>query len=184
MQSQNINVLTRSLKFKQLGVKLQNSQNSSKFLMFFAKSQRREHCDSKIIHVILNWIAESIDSGDFLAGVMRRLCVCVWCVCVCVMCDVVNQKHFLKTGRNFQRIKALIEILLLSSLWGARSCSWTDSQPVHVSGGLWVEHEHIDSRLFGPLRARLKGILEFTMTSTRYDDEHFEKNNTWMFQKV
>ena len=30
MQSQNVNILTRSLKFKQLGVKLQNLQNSNK----------------------------------------------------------------------------------------------------------------------------------------------------------
>ena len=77
MQPHNVNVLTGSLKFKRLGAKLQNSQNPGKFLMFFAKSQRREHCDSEVIHVTLNWIAESIDSGDFLAGVMRRLSVCV-----------------------------------------------------------------------------------------------------------
>ena len=79
MQSQNINVLTRSLKFKQLGVKLQNPQNPSKFLMFFVKSQRREHCDSEVIHVILNQAAESIDSDDFLAGVIRRLHVYMMC---------------------------------------------------------------------------------------------------------
>ena len=77
MQSQNVNVLTRSLKFKHFDVKLLNSQNSSKFLMFFVKSQRRKHYDSEVIHVIFNWIAESIDLGDFLARMMRRLFVCV-----------------------------------------------------------------------------------------------------------
>ena len=54
MQSQNVNVLTKSLKFKQLDVKLQNLQNPGKFLMFFVKSQRREHCDSEVINVTLN----------------------------------------------------------------------------------------------------------------------------------
>ena len=48
--------------------------------MFFAKPQRREHHDSEVIHVILNQAAESIDSGDFLANVMRMLCVCVYVV--------------------------------------------------------------------------------------------------------
>ena len=82
MQSQNVNVLTKSLKFKQLDVKLQNPQNSIKFLMFFVKPQRREHCDSEIIHVTLNWIIKSIDSGDFLTKMMRKLFVYVynvWC---------------------------------------------------------------------------------------------------------
>ena len=54
MQPQNVNVLTGSLKFKQLGAKLLNPQNPGKFLMFFAKPQRREHCDSEVIHVALN----------------------------------------------------------------------------------------------------------------------------------
>ena len=66
-------------KFKiwELGAKLQNPQNPGRFLMFFAKPQRREHRDSEVIHVILNQAAESIDSGDFLGVVVRRLFVCV-----------------------------------------------------------------------------------------------------------
>ena len=47
--------------------------------MFFVKPQRRKHCDNEIIHVILIQTAESIDSINFLARVMRRLHVCVWC---------------------------------------------------------------------------------------------------------
>ena len=45
--------------------------------MFFAKPQRREHRDSEIIHATLNRAAESTDSDDFLAGVLRKLFVCV-----------------------------------------------------------------------------------------------------------
>ena len=77
MQPQNVNVLTGSLKLKRLGAKLQNPQNSGKFLMFFVKSQRREHRDSEVIHVIFIQAAESIDSVNSFAGVMRRLHVCV-----------------------------------------------------------------------------------------------------------
>ena len=77
MQSQNVNVLTESLKFKQLDVKLQNPQNPNKFLMFFVKPQRREHRDSEVIHVIFIQAAESIDSINFHARMMRRLHVCV-----------------------------------------------------------------------------------------------------------
>ena len=52
MQSQNINILTKSLKLKRFDVKLQNSQNSDEFLIFFVKSQRQEHCDNEIIYVV------------------------------------------------------------------------------------------------------------------------------------
>ena len=54
MQSQNVNILTKNLKFKQFDIKLQNSQNSNKLLMFFVKSQRRKHYDNKIIYATLN----------------------------------------------------------------------------------------------------------------------------------
>ena len=77
MQPYNVNVLTRSLKFKRLDVKLQNSQNSNKFLMFFVKLQRRKHRDNKIIHVILIQTTKLIDSDNFLARIMRRLLMCV-----------------------------------------------------------------------------------------------------------
>ena len=77
MQLQNVNILTRSLKFKQLDVKLQNSQNSNKYLIFFVKSQRRKHCDNKIIYVIFIQTIKSIDLINFLAKMMRRLHVCV-----------------------------------------------------------------------------------------------------------
>ena len=80
MQLQNVNVLTKSLKFKQLDVKLRNSQNLNKFLIFFVKSQRRKHCDNEIIYIIFNWKAESINSGDFLVRMMRKLFVCMSCI--------------------------------------------------------------------------------------------------------
>ena len=76
MQLQNVNVLTKSLKFKQFDVKLQNSQNSSKFLMFFVKSQRQKHRDNEIIHVIFIQTTKLIDLNDFLAKVMRKLFIC------------------------------------------------------------------------------------------------------------
>ena len=173
MQSHNVNVLTKSLKFKRLDVKLQNSQNSNKFLMFCVKSQRRKHCNSEIIHVILNWIAKSIDSDDFLAEVMRRLCVCVCNVCVCVMIDVINQEHFSKIGRIFQSIKALIETLFLSNLWDIRSCSRADLQPVHASNDFWTEHEHIDLRLPESSEAWLKNIFKFTIIWLKFNLKYF-----------
>ena len=111
MQLQNVNVLTKNLKFKQLDVKLQNPQNSNKFLMFFVKSQRRKHRDSEIIHVILIQTTKSIDSINFLAKVMRKLFVYI----MYSMNDQINQKHFSKIERICQRMKTLIEILLLNS---------------------------------------------------------------------
>ena len=174
MQPQNVNALTENFKFKRLDVKLQNPQNSGKFLIFFVKSQRREHCDSEVIHVILNQAAESIDSDDFLAGVMRRLFVCVTCV--------INQEHFSKTGRIFQRIEALIRILPLSSPWDARDCSRANPQPVHAPGGPWAGHEHIGPKLPGPPGARLKDIPEFTMLQWQFHIQSLLRHSSFNSQ--
>ena len=112
MQPHNVNVLTKSLKFKRFDVKLQNSQNSSKFLMFFVKSQRREHCDSEIIHVTFNWIIKSINLNDFLAKVMRRSYVCD--VCVYVQCLIWSIKNtFQKPNAFFKEWKHWLK----SCLW-------------------------------------------------------------------
>ena len=73
MQSQNVNALTKSLKIKRFNIKLQNSLNLNKYLMFFVKSQRRKHRDNKIIYVIFIQTTKSIDSINFLAKVTRRL---------------------------------------------------------------------------------------------------------------
>ena len=129
MQSYNVNVLTKSLKLKRLNVKLQNSQNSNKLLMFFVKSQRRKHRDSEIIHVILIQTTKSIDSINFLAKVMRKLFVYI----MYSMNDQINQKHFSKIERICQRMKTLIEILLLNSFWTVWNNSQTESQLLHVS---------------------------------------------------
>ena len=81
--------------------------------------------------------------------------------------DQVEQEHFLKIGRNFQRMKALIEILLLSSSWGARNCLRADSQLGHASNDFWTEHEHIGPGFPGSFGTRLENISEFTMKSIK-----------------
>ena len=88
--------------------------------MFFAKPQRREHRDSVVIHIILNQAAESIDSDDFLAEVMRRLSS---------VCGVVNQEYFLEDRAHFPKDESIDWNLALKVPGGTHEQSHSSYMP-------------------------------------------------------
>ena len=105
----------------------------------------------------------------------RRWCVGPWCVYVNDGFWSDWSRTLLKTGRIFQRLKALIEHLSLSSPWSARDSSRAGLLPGNARGRLWAGHEHIGPICPESTRRALNrsgllemDVLEFTMRFKKF----------------
>ena len=100
----------------------------------------------------------------------RRWCASLWCVYINDEFWSGWSRTLLKIGRIFQKLKALIEHLLLSSPWSARGSSRAGLLLGNARGRPWAGHEHIGPTCPRPARRALNrsgllgmGVPEFTM---------------------